>query len=104
MEQPFHRGFRRSTGRSIMSWSFYAVGKPAAVLAKARTDFSRITCSEPEETIKGKVLNILEASLLAMPESSAVSIKAMGSQVAGSDGKATNNLSVSIEPMFGFVE
>lgn len=97
-----------------MSWSFYAVGKPAAVLAKARVEFGKIHCSEPEETIKGKVLNILEASLLAMAECTAVKIEAAGSQSPGyvssdggykaAEGKFSNNLTLKIEPIFGFVE
>lgn len=97
-----------------MSWSFQAVGKPAAVLAKARVELGKIHCSEPEETIKGKVLNILEASLLVMPESAAVKIEASGSQSPAYvssetgyktvEGKFSNNLILKIEPIFGFVE
>lgn len=89
-----------------MSWSFYAVGKPAAVLNKARAELTRYKCSEPEETIKGKVLNILEASLLAFPSDAAVQIEACGSQTTDSSkpNTAVNTLSVAIKPLYGFVE
>jgi hypothetical protein len=91
-----------------MSWSFYGVGKPGPVLAKARTELERIKCSEPEETIKNKVLDILTASLLAMPPQSAIDIKASGSQSMvdyndASKGVA-NNLVIEIKPLYGFVE
>lgn len=91
-----------------MSWSFYGVGKPAAVLAKARTELERIKCSEPEETIKNKVLDILTASLLAMPAASAVDLKASGSQsmvdYADPSKGVANQLILEIKPLFGFVE
>jgi hypothetical protein len=91
-----------------MSWSFNGVGKPAAVLAKARTDLARIKCAEPEETIKNKVLDILEASLSVMPASTAIDIKASGSQsmVDYSDASkgVSNSLIMEIKPLYGFVE
>lgn len=91
-----------------MSWSFYACGKPAAVLAKARTELERIKCAEPEETIKAKVLNILEASLLAMPASSLIDIKVSGSQSMADYSDASkgvcNQLIMEIKPLYGFIE
>ena len=87
-----------------MSWSFNAVGRPSLVLAQARTQFAAIKCAEPEETIKTKALHILEASLLAMPEASAVQIEAHGSQSVSSDGKASNQLLFKITPLHGFVD
>lgn len=93
-----------------MSWSFHAIGKPGAVLGKARNDLVQCKCAEPEETIKGKVLNILEAALLAFPDSSAVHVTASGSQSTAYNGPAvvegrfTNSLSIEIKPIYGFVE
>lgn len=92
-----------------MSWSFHATGKPAAVLGKARQDLSQYKCAEPEETIKGKVLNILEVALLAFPESSAVQVAASGSQQQPSVNPTNptafiNSLSIDIKPIYGFVE
>lgn len=87
-----------------MSWSFVAVGKPAAILEKARKDMTTYRCAEPEETIKGKVLNIIEASLLAFPEASAIEVNASGSQSMPDPGHAINSLSVTIKPLYGFIE
>lgn len=94
-----------------MSWSFQAVGRASAVIDKARKDLAAIKCSEPEETIKNTALTIVEASLSAMPEASAVKITANGSQSTayGPDnkpveGKFTNNFNLTIEPLWGFVE
>lgn len=89
-----------------MSWSFYGVGRPIAVLNKARTEIARIRCAEPEETVKNKLLNIIEASLLAMPDASAVKIEASGSQSSDSKdpAKFTNDVKLDITPLWGFVE
>lgn len=87
-----------------MSWSFYGVGKPAAVLNKAKTELPKCRCSEPEETIKSKVIDIIEICLAAYPDASAVQIDANGSQSNDSDGKTTNSLVVNIKPLYGFVE
>lgn len=93
-----------------MSWSFYAIGSAPAVLAKARKDLSKIKCTEPEETIKGKVLHILEAALHAFPESYAVRVSALGSQLSEYDpsgkttGKVHNTLEFKIEPIWNFLK
>ena len=87
-----------------MSWSISATGKPAAVLRKARQEFSRYKCAEPEETIKGKAQDILEEALREFPESSAVQVSASGSQTSISGGAFINSLSIEIKPIFGFVE
>ena len=90
-----------------MSWSFGAVGKPAALLEKARKDLGAIKCAEPEETIKTKCLNIIEASLLVFPPNTAVEVKAGGSQYCADSKKPNelvNSLSFEIKPIWGFVE
>lgn len=89
-----------------MSWSFYGVGRAAAVAAKARNDLENIQCAEPEQTIKGQAVEIIEASLKAYPPDTAVRIEASGSQTTHSatPGAAVNNLRLSIEPLYGFVE
>lgn len=94
-----------------MSWSFYAMGKPAAVAAKAKKELSGFKCAEPEETLKASVIQIIETSLLAMPDAGAVKIEAHGSQSPALDarhnrveGRFDNNLKLSIEPIYGFVE
>ena len=88
-----------------MSWSFSAIGKPAAIVEKARNDLIMFKCAEPEESIKAEVLHILEISLLAYPDTSCVKVLANGSQSTTKDPQRfTNNLSVSIEQVYGFVE
>jgi hypothetical protein len=92
-----------------MSWSFQAVGKPAAVLAKAKQEFAKSPCVEPEETIRQKALEQIDVALSAFPASAPVKVIANGSQsseyAAGvTTGKATNSLNVTIEPLYGFVE
>lgn len=86
-----------------MSWSYYATGKPQAILAKIDEEFARYRCVEPEETMRQGVCAIIKTSLGAMPESSAVGIQASGSQ-SSAEGKHTNTLKLSIEPIYGFVE
>jgi len=89
-----------------MSWSVSAIGKPAAVAAKVAAAFAGIKCMEPEDTIKNSVASAVEAALKAFPETSAVRVEASGSQ--STDGKqpgvAVNQLSVKIDPLWGFCE
>ena len=86
-----------------MSWSVSAIGKPAAVAAKLAEDFARINCAQPEHTIKNAVAIAIEAGLRAYPESYAVKVEASGSQSA-STGGIVNQLSVKIDPVWGFCE
>jgi hypothetical protein len=89
-----------------MSWSFNAIGKPAAVATKARTDLERITCQEPEQSLKAMVISAIETACSAMPTDQAVRIEAYGSQSYshGAPDKFSNNMSLKIEPIYGFVE
>ena len=86
-----------------MSWSVSAIGKPAAVAAKVAAAFAGIKCMEPEETIKNAVASAVEAAVKAFPESYAVKVEASGSQSA-STGGIVNQLSVKIDPVWGFCE
>ena len=91
-----------------MSWSVSAIGKPAAVATKLAEDLKRITCMEPEETIKNTVASAIASALDAFPPNSAVRVDASGSQSCPDSSKApkevSNQLSVKIEPIYGFVE
>lgn len=94
-----------------MSWSFYGMGKPAALAAKAKKDLTAFKCAEPEETIKNKALDVIETALLAMADSAAVRIEAHGSQGPAHDaahnrieGRFDNTFKLTIEPIYGFVE
>lgn len=86
-----------------MSWSFSAIGKPLAVLAKARKDLTASKCPEPEETVKGKLLDALDAALTPFPADYAVKVEAYGSQSSGGAGP-TNSFSMKVEPIYGFVQ
>ena len=93
-----------------MSWSVAAIGKPAAALKSLTEQFDRITCTEPEQSIKSLVKTAIEKALAAYPESSAVDVRASGSQSQAygpdnklAEGKFTNQLSVEIKPLYGFV-
>lgn len=87
-----------------MSWSVSAMGKPAAVATKLAADFARIKCTEPEESIKNTVASAVATGLAAFPPNQAVSVEASGSQSSSNPGEATNSLSVSLKPLWGFVE
>lgn len=90
-----------------MSWSFHAIGKPRAVLERARKELPCFRCPEPEETVKGKFLDQLEAALSMFPEASAVQVTASGSQHApdySNQTEVVNSLSLEIKPIYGFVE
>ena len=85
---------------------FLSHGRAKAVMEKVRPELERITCKEPEQAIKAKVIEIIEASLVAFPPELPVKVSASGSQ--GTDDKrpefAANQLAVTIEPLWGFVE
>lgn len=91
-----------------MSWSILAIGKPAAVAHKLAMEFARNPRNEPEETIRQAVARIVATSLAAFPSNYVVKVMASGSQLCPDFSKApdekTNQLSVSIEPQWGFVE
>lgn len=91
-----------------MSWHVQAIGRASAVAAKLAEDFPRVKCQEPEETIKAAVASIVATALAAFGPTDAVKVTASGSQstAASTDGPTTyiNSLSVSIEPLWGFVE
>lgn len=94
-----------------MSWSISIIGKASLVSEKAKVDLDKITCQEPEETIKGLVGEIIDTALLSFPASYAVRITASGSQSPAYTaeykpipGKMTNSVKLEIEPIYGFVE
>jgi hypothetical protein len=91
-----------------MSWSFYATGKPKAVIAKAATEFGRIAeyVADPaERLIAALAYTAIRTALEEMPEASAVGVKSSGSRSAATDGNgAFNTFNLSVEPIYGFVE
>lgn len=92
-----------------MSWSVNATGRAPAVAASIEQQFSGYKCSEPEETVRQQARATIAAALAAQSPDRAVKVAAHGSQsVTGhADGAAdtiTNNLSITVEPIHGFLE
>lgn len=91
-----------------MSWSISAVGKPAATAASIATQIEGQSCSEPEQSIKAKVGEIIAIALAAFPDTNAVEVTASGSQscIDYTDPAkgATNSLTVNIKPLWNFKE
>ncbi len=93
-----------------MSWSVQAVGKSDKVAEAIEAQFAGLSkCSEPEETVKQSVRAAVAASLAAQIPATAVKVSASGSQSSYRDHKdapvrVQNTVSVSIEPLWGFVE
>jgi hypothetical protein len=90
-----------------MSWSVGAIGKASAVateIAKQFTNGSK--CAEPEESIRQAAASLIATSLGAQTDpSKAVKVQASGSQSEDYTTKlVSNSLSISIEPVYGFVE
>lgn len=80
-----------------MSWSTSASGKAADVAKTVAETLAGYKCSEPEETIKAKVADVITTALGAYPADAEVKVSAYGSQHgADENGKAINTLSISI--------
>jgi hypothetical protein len=88
-----------------MSWSFQATGKPDAVLAKATAVLGSINIEQqPEQEIVRKCLQVIEAALPPMKNTSAVEVKANGSQWSNNGGPISNTVNLTINTIYGFVE
>ena len=88
-----------------MSWSIYNVtGRGKALQAEIEAYKTKNICSEPEETIRQKTIEIILFSLQAMSDKFPVTINASGSQSNDGDGFATNQLQLTIQPIWGFKE
>lgn len=88
-----------------MSWSFSAIGKPAAVAAKCRDTIENgYKCAEPEETIRKTVL---EAAAMAAEAHDAtqyaVSVEASGSMLRDNGVCKSNNVRLEVRPIYGFL-
>lgn len=90
-----------------MSWSVGAIGKTPAVRAQIANEFARNPCSEPEESVRQSAAATIDAALAAQDANIGVNVYANGSQsfkdYAAQTG-VSNNLSITIEPIWGFVE
>lgn len=88
-----------------MSWSINSVGKAKAVALDVATKAAQQVCQEPEQTIKGLVVQAVQIALEKFPENTAVQVEANGSQwVDSTVGTVSNSLHFDIKPLYGFVE
>ena len=89
-----------------MSWSVSAHGKPAAVAEKLAKDFANITYLQKEEAgIKDAAAEVVAKALAANTyKGTSVQVNASGSgSVHPADG-SSQTVSISVQPMHGFVE
>ena len=94
--------------RVTMSWSVSAIGKSAAVRSSVAEQFTKNTCSEPEESVRQAAARLLDACLAAQDGVGAVKVIASGSQwamrLAITKTGVSNHLSIIVEPQHGFLE
>lgn len=88
-----------------MSWSVSAIGKTPAVATEIAQQFGTYKCAEPEETVRQAALVLINSALSAQDPSTVVRVSAAGSQGLNYTTKAVyNQVTVTIEPQYGFVE
>lgn len=85
-----------------MSWSVSRIGHARRVLELLAEDFGKITCSEPENTLKGKAHDQIKVALSSIEPYAPVRVDASGSQYVDSKFGTLNYLNVSIQPMGSF--
>ncbi len=93
-----------------MSWSVQAVGKPSRVAEVIENAFSQgSVCAEPEESVRQAARATIAAAVAAQRPDVPVRVSASGSMSqTHKDGKwgppVTSNLTISVEPLHGYVE
>ena len=92
-----------------MSGGVGAIGKSAAVATEIAKQFANGgKCVEPEEGIRQQAAILVGAAIAAQDPTTAIKVSASGSQsTIYKDGKAAgfqNNLNITVEPQYGFVE
>lgn len=91
-----------------MSWSVAAIGKAEAVRKSIAEQFSRSSgCVEPEETVRKAAAVMIDTALAAQDPSTAVRVSASGSMSYkdwGVKSGPSNQLTVNVDPQYGFVE
>jgi FlaG/FlaF family flagellin (archaellin) len=90
-----------------MSWGIGYVGKAPAVRTQCATEFANNPCAEPEETVRQAAAAVIDAALASQDASNVVRVAASGSQSFKNytdQTGVTNSLSITIEPLYGFLE
>ncbi len=87
-----------------MSWSFNAIGKPAAVAKAARAQKETGKCIEPEETYRQECLESIARMSEQLVGYHAVQANASGSMWKDGDTVKSHTIQLDFKPHYGFVE
>lgn len=89
-----------------MSWSVSRLGKAAAVRVALAADFAKITCPEPEQTVKNSIAAAVDAALSLYPSDKPVRVEANGSQwkPKADQPEAFNHAQLKLEGLGEFLE
>lgn len=87
-----------------MSWSFGAVGRPAAVAKAAREAKAQHKCAEPEETHRQDALETIARFAEGLIGSTAVQVNASGSMWKEGEAVRSHTMSLEFKPIYGFLE
>lgn len=87
-----------------MSWSFSAAGKPQAVAAKARETKALYPCQEPEESIRKAALELIAVAAEAQGPGTVLKVSGSGSMYTNNGAVQSSQLTISVEPIYGFLE
>lgn len=88
-----------------MSWSFSAIGKPAAVARAARAYIeSGHRCAEPEESVRRGTLELAAQAALGQAENIVVQVECSGSMWTQNGVAQTQNLRLEVKPLGNLVE
>lgn len=87
-----------------MSWSVSAIGKPSKVAEKLTAEFAKLTyLAKPENEIAEAIGQALIKAAADTTDVAAIRVEATGS-MGMNGGNHTHNISVSVSPVYGFVE
>lgn len=87
-----------------MSWSVSAIGKPSKVAERLTADFAKLTyLAKPEDEIAAAIGQALIKAAGDTTDVAAIRIEASGS-MGSNGGNHTHNISISVAPVYGFVE
>ncbi len=88
-----------------MSWSVRAIGKPAKVAERLQTEFEKTTyLVEPEREIARNIgVAVIKAVQDSVGGTGIVKVECSGSMVS-THSNHVHNISVTVTPIYGFVE
>jgi hypothetical protein len=88
-----------------MSWSVAAIGNSGAVAEAIAQQFTNSgKCNEPEEAIRQAAAKIIADALAAEMEDTPVDVSASGSMSWSGNQPVSNQVSISIKPIWGFIK